>query len=139
MRWADYGDADMQQLSHHDAAAQDGFTLIEVVVAVAILAIGIGAGFQAIDSALYQSEAQSKRIFAHNIAMNTAAELRWSGAGTVDERTERIRYAGKDWLVHVDAQPTVAGFVEATISVKSTDASAEDGAVNARLVAYVHP
>ncbi len=75
-----------------------GFTLLEVVIALAVIAIAMGAliksGTQHAQTASYLRD----RTLAHWVAMNRVAELQlaesWPGVG---ESNGRIEMAGREW------------------------------------------
>ncbi len=113
-----------------------GFTLIELVVAIAILAIGGLAGVRAITLSVAQTQQARSLMFGQTIAMNRAAELRHYGAETGDSLPTEIRFGGTDWTVTTDVAATAAGFVEADILVRPRGEAVEDGN-GTRLVAYV--
>lgn len=58
---------------------QRGFTLLEVLVALAVLAIALAAAIKAISSHVSNESYLKERSFAHWVAMNKVAELRASG------------------------------------------------------------
>ena len=75
-----------------------GFTLIEVVVALAIVAIGMFALFTAVSDATNNSAYLRDRTFAAWIAENRIAEVRLSGEfPSVDETEGDVQFAGADW------------------------------------------
>ncbi|MEO0676169.1 MAG: type II secretion system minor pseudopilin GspI, partial [Pseudomonadota bacterium] len=51
-----------------------GFTLVEVLVAMAVLAIALTAGLRLINQQTRFASALEDRVFAHWVAMNTMAE-----------------------------------------------------------------
>lgn len=58
---------------------QSGFTLLEVLVALAVLAIALAAAIKAVSSHVSNESYLKERSFAHWVAMNKVAELRVSG------------------------------------------------------------
>jgi len=58
---------------------QRGFTLLEVLVALAVLAIALAAAIKGISSHVSNESYLKERSFAHWVAMNKVAELRASG------------------------------------------------------------
>ncbi len=58
---------------------QRGFTLLEVLVALAVLAIALAAAIKAVGSHVSNQTYLKERSFAHWVAMNKVAELRTSG------------------------------------------------------------
>lgn len=55
---------------------QDGFTLLEVLIALAILAIGFAAAMRAVGMATNAASTLQQRTLAHWVAQNQLAELR---------------------------------------------------------------
>jgi general secretion pathway protein I len=75
-----------------------GFTLIEVVVALAIVAIGMFALFSAVSDATNNSAYLRDRTFASWVAENRIAEVRLSGEfPSVDETEGDVEFAGTQW------------------------------------------
>ena len=75
-----------------------GFTLIEVVVATAIVAIGMLAVFRAIGDTAANVEYLRDRTLAGWIADNRITELRLSGEfPAVDETRGELEFAGRRW------------------------------------------
>ena len=58
---------------------QRGFTLLEVLVALAVLAIALAAAIKGISSHVSNETYLKERSFAHWVAMNQVAALRTSG------------------------------------------------------------
>jgi len=76
----------------------DGFTLLEVMVALAVVSIGLIAVFNGIIQMAHSTSMIRERALADWIAMNTISEIRISGdfpdVGRFDGSTE---FAGREW------------------------------------------
>lgn len=116
-----------------------GFTLIEVMVALFVIALGVGALLTTLVSAADNVAYLRDRSFAQWIAFNRLAEIRLAGtrpaAGT---RTEPVEYAGQNWnvvqtiseagigdLLRVDVQVVRLRAGEATRAAGQDEAEAE--------------
>lgn len=88
-----------------------GFTLLEVLIALAILAIGLAAAMRAIGVATSSSFELKQRLLAQWVAQNRAAELRarslWPDPGISEGEAEQ---AGQTfiWRQNVSATPNPA-------------------------------
>jgi general secretion pathway protein I len=77
---------------------QRGFTLIEVVVAMAIVALGLMAVFRVVNDTVNNASYLRDRTFAAWIADNRLTELRLGGeVPSVDETEGEVDYAGQAW------------------------------------------
>ena len=94
-----------------------GFTLVELVIAVAILAIGTVAAYRSFDQAQRSVGGQIPRLFAHEVAMNRAAELRLSGMAAGRGLAPRVTYGARDWQIAIAEAPASGGLIEAQITV----------------------
>lgn len=75
-----------------------GFTLVEVVVALAIVAVGMLAVFKTIGDTVNNVSTLRDRSFAAWIADNLITEVRLSGQmPSVDETAGDLEYAGRRW------------------------------------------
>ena len=85
-----------------------GFTLIEVLVALAVLAIALGALTMAASSAARNFAHLNDRTIAHWAAMNLAAEARlarnWPGLGA---SSGEVQQAGRAWRWEMRVSTTV--------------------------------
>lgn len=105
-----------------------GFTLIEVLVALAIVTIGMAAVMSAITSSADTVSYLRDKTFAQWVALNQIATLRLSGqmtaTGNSDGDTE---YAGRTWHWRQEVTATeVPGVVRIDIKVRPKDVQAGD-------------
>jgi general secretion pathway protein I len=100
-----------------------GFTLIEVLVALGIVAIALLAGLQATAALTNNAQRQSNVLLAHVCAENELAKVRLSkqmpGVGDTDVPCEQ---AGRSFQVRVTVSPTP------NPSFRRVDAQVLDGA-----------
>lgn len=106
-----------------------GFTLIELAVAILVLALGAVAATRAGDSAQAALGGIEARVLARIVAENRAEELQLFGPDAA--LPETVRMGGQDFTVAVEAETTEAGLVKAGIVVRSPLGP------GARLVAYL--
>jgi general secretion pathway protein I len=87
--------------------AESGFTLVEVLVALGIVAIALGAGFQATLAMTRNAQRQSDTLLAHLCAENELVKVRLSkqmpGVGDSQVVCEQ---AGQRLLVSLLVRPT---------------------------------
>ena len=101
-------------------ARQRAFTLIEVVVALAILGIGMLAVFKTIGDTVHNVSELRDRSFAEWVADNRITEIRISGEmPSVDETEGDVEFAGRQWhwLTRV-SQTQVEGLRRIDVSVR---------------------
>lgn len=78
--------------------ASPGFTLVEVMVALAIAAIALAAVAAAVSQMVDASVSMKERTYAAWIAHNKIAELRLSNVvPEVSESSGELTYAGREW------------------------------------------
>lgn len=114
----------------HSPEPARGFTLVEVVVALAIVAIGMLAVFRVIGDAAHSVEYLRDRTLAGWIADNRITEMRVSGTfPSIDETRGEVEFAGRRWRwVAAVAQTPVDGLRRIDVRVRR-DSDPEDSAL----------
>ena len=75
-----------------------GFTLVEVMVALAIVAIGMIAAFSAVNQIVRDTAYLREKTLANWIAMNQMTDLRLdAGLPDVGERKGEVEFADRQW------------------------------------------
>lgn len=115
---------------------EEGFTLLEILVALTILAVAAGTVLAAATQQLRQAEAMENRTLALWIAENRLTELRLSASQPVAPVEEVIEMARRRWQVRLEIgegpEPVLR---RAVVSVRL--ANARDGHEWARLAGFV--
>jgi general secretion pathway protein I len=114
---------------HRPLGPARGVTLIELVIAVAILALGTAAAWRSLDAARRGVGAQAGRALAQEVAFNRAADLRLADRPAPLSGTERL--GGIDWTLTQTTLGAEGGLVQTTISVTAT------GRPGARLLVWL--
>jgi general secretion pathway protein I len=84
-----------------------GFTLIEVLVALGIVAVALAAGLQATTALVNNAMRQSDVLLAHICAENELVKVRLSRQmPNVGETDVACEQAGRNYNVHTSVQPT---------------------------------
>jgi general secretion pathway protein I len=115
-------------VKHHNragaAAAQCGFTLIEVLAALVIVALGMIAAIQAVTQSARNGAYLREKTLAHWIGMNVVTERRLqSSPPDVAESTGRLEYAGQQWQWGMKVTQTqVASLRRMDVAVRRADA-----------------
>lgn len=102
-----------------------GFTLVEVMVALAIVAFGLTALFTATSQTVNASAYLREKTLAQWIALNRISEARIEGQPPADEEMSgELEYAGQNWRWELKTIETpVAGIVrlEARVALEGSD------------------
>jgi general secretion pathway protein I len=108
-----------------------GFTLIEVLVALAIVAIGMAAVLEAMTSSANTAMYLQGKTFAEWVALNRIETVRLSGAvPTAGTSSDDIDYAGRrwEWRQKVTAarisDVLIPGMVQIEVDVRPADSRA---------------
>lgn len=87
-------------------AYQNGFTLLEVMVALAILAVVAVAASQTSRSYTLSVGNMETRTQAYFIAQNTLADLRIHSTWLTSEQTKQVEANGQQWQITITPQDT---------------------------------
>lgn len=94
-----------------------GLTLLELVVAIAVLAIGSLAALRVNDQARLAIGGQMPRLLADTAARNRAQELRLLGPYAV--LPGQVRVGPQDIALSTERETTQAGLVKLTVSARA--------------------
>ena len=101
----------------------DGFTLIEVLVALGIVAIALTAGLKATTALTHNAMRQSDILLAHVCAENELVKARLSGQMPgVGDSAQPCEQGGRTYSVNVSVRPTQ------NPSFRRVDAQVSEGA-----------
>jgi general secretion pathway protein I len=105
-----------------------GFTLIEVLVALAIVAIGMAAVLGTLTSSANTISYLRDKTFAQWVALNQIATLRISGQMTPTGNSDgNIDFAGRSWHWRREVTATqVPGVVRIDVKVRPAEVKADD-------------
>jgi general secretion pathway protein I len=108
-------------------AAMRGFTLIEVMVALVIVAFGMGAVLATLSSAAANIAALHDKTLAQWIALNLVADMRLNlqlpTAGTTEGDVKAFGNGDWHWQQDIVPVPSIPGLLEVTVSVRRTGSS----------------
>lgn len=100
------------------SARESGFTLIEVMVALAILAVVAVAASRASSAYLSSVDILRTRTLAHFVAQNAAADLQIQESWLTANRTQTLNAQGRDWQVVMTVGDTISpALKQVTIAV----------------------
>ena len=108
-----------------------GFSLLEVMIAVIVLAIALIAVTRSADQSRRSIGEAATRSIAQLVASDRAAELQLTGAAGAGRLSRSVTMGRVDWTVDTRAEETASGLVRMTIHVSAP------GGPGALLVAYV--
>lgn len=100
---------------------QQGFTLVEVMVALAILAVVAVAASRASASYIKSVDGLRTRTLAHFVAQNMAAQLQIQKAWLTKSKTENLTQQGRNWtLTYTPSKTLTPNIQSVTINVRES-------------------
>ncbi|MGY3670871.1 type II secretion system minor pseudopilin GspI (plasmid) [Marinovum sp. KMM 9989] len=108
-----------------------GFTLVEVLCAVAVLSIALVASFKLINQQTRASAGLTDRVLAHWVALNVLEERRLGITGTAFKDSRDM--GGIAWQIDITDTAGPADLTRVAITVAS------EGHAGARLIGYLPP
>jgi len=123
----------MRRVALNTRQGERGITLIEVTVAILVLAIGTVAAFRSFDAATLQIGGAPERLFAGQVALNRAAEYQALGYEAARGLPDNVNFGNREWRLEIDEAETQAGYIELRIRVHG------DAGPGALLVTFVSP
>ncbi|HEY4339618.1 MAG TPA: type II secretion system minor pseudopilin GspI [Steroidobacteraceae bacterium] len=109
--------------------AQRGFTLIEVLIALVIVALGMSALLETLGSAADTSTWLREKTFAQWIGLNQIETLRLTGTMPTNGTTDgELDYAGRHWRWRqvVSSDLGIPGVMRIDVKVEPADTSTVD-------------
>jgi general secretion pathway protein I len=105
---------------------QNGFTLIEVIVAMAVIALGIGALLTTLTTSAGAISTLRDRSFAEWIALNQISKTRLATSPpTTGVTTGEVDYAGSKWVWRQEVvDPGEAAILQLNVSVAKAGSKA---------------
>ena len=95
-------------MNHSLSKSEGGFTLIEVMVALTILAVVAVAASRASSAYLNSVDVLRTRTLAHFVAQNVAADLRIQQTVLTSNSTQTISSQGREWQVVMTTSATLS-------------------------------
>lgn len=118
------------RMTPRKSKSEQGITLLELVIAVFVLAMGSIAALRATDQARVSIGGAKDRMLAQLVTRNRAEELRLPGGGARG-LSDIVPLAGQNFVITTENLPTVSGMVQVAISAQS------ERGVGARIVVYL--
>lgn len=114
-----------------------GFTLLEVLVALAVLAIASGGILYTTSQNIQNASYLENRTLASWIAQNYMETLRLNAANGLQGGIESLTYANRDWTLNVQVSgPDLQNLYRVNIEV-GLEKSSPSNRVFAELVGYI--
>lgn len=113
------------------SGADRGLSLLELVIAIFVLAIGSIAALRATDQARISIGGAYERTLAQLAVDNRAEALKLLGRGA--GLSDRVMLSGQEFKLETDYEMTAGGMLRATITARG------QGGAGAVITVYLHP
>lgn len=90
---------------------QHGFTLVEVMVAVAVFAVGAAALALAASQSTINASRLEEKTLARMVAQNQLAVIREESFPAPGENTKAVKFAGRQWQVETQVRAVEMEFI----------------------------
>ncbi len=120
-----------------------GFTLIEVLVALAIFAISVTALTGTFQANINNAGRLKDKTMATWVAQNKLVELKAAynlnkSVPSTAKRVDKVKFAERDWLVETSGEKTLQGaLIKVFIEIKKDDGDEDSGALAILETAFV--
>lgn len=107
-----------RRLIRPETAGNSGLTLLELAVAILVLAIGSLAAIRASDQSRLAIGGETPRLLARIAARNRAEELQLYGA-TGTPLPRQVALGGQSFDITTETEPTAGGLLRATVTARA--------------------
>jgi general secretion pathway protein I len=128
--------------SPRTGAIARGFTLIEVLVALVIVAFGVGAVLSALSSSAVNVSALREKTLAQWVALNQIADVRLNlqapQTGTSEGDVKNFANGDWHWQQIITAMDQIPGLLQITVKVRrmASNPGSSSGSNNAKTITY---
>ena len=128
--------------SSRRAVLARGFTLIEVLVALVIVAFGVGAVLAALSASAVNVSALREKTLAQWVALNRIADVRLNlqapQTGTTEGDVRNFANGDWHWQQIVTAMEQIPGLMQVTVKVRRipTDPGSSGGSNSSKTITY---
>ncbi|MCK4744297.1 MAG: type II secretion system minor pseudopilin GspI [Sulfuriflexus sp.] len=85
---------------NNSAHSMKGMTLIEVLVALVIIAVALSAAIRSVNAGVANTDYLKQKSFAHWVAMNEIAEQQVNGIEGVKNEWKEVEMVGRSWHIN---------------------------------------
>jgi len=83
-----------------------GMTLIEVLVALVIIAVALSAAIRSVNASISNTDYLKEKSFAHWVVMNEVAEQQFNNLSGASNEWKKVEMAEKTWHVNTKVDTT---------------------------------